>query len=360
MNQWLARQLERSPEFTFYEWELRMHCPEYQELIADGYLFRDLKAESSEFCFTKWGRRLQLLRIEGSIFGTDTDDPDEPIAEVNPRDIIRYRFNWEPWLQKVRERNGINGSSTWLDKYLLFLGQRTDSGRKLGFVLGFFNHRDEAMNLLLGLPARMTSNYDALAVTTLCFDRLPQQDMANLERLHVYVVPPINPRTLEVDTIHLPPKEQPSIPVVLSANQEEEFLTQAYKCRLPIVISGEIAKWHRNKVLVNGFPVFLGDSLFLLFLRLVLGMHKSVDGAVTKAGLRSGGFAKAGSEEQTIGHLRASLTGVLGDYSSHDLIETYRRGAIRLSTHPALVKYNKDKLTRHHNEKVRRLAAQLP
>ena len=65
-------------------------------------------------------------------------------------------------------------------------------------------------------------------------------------------------------------------------------------------------------------PVLLGDSLFLLFLRLVLGIRNSENGAITKAGLCRGGFIKAGSVDQTIGHLRAAFAGVLGDVSPYD------------------------------------------
>ncbi len=360
MNEWLALQLEKSPEFTFYEWELKMHCPEHQELIADGYLFRDLKAEGSEFCFTKWGRRLQLLRIEGSIFGTDTDDTDEPIVEVDPRDIIRYRFNWEPWSQKVRERNGINGSSTWLDKYLLFLGQRNYSGQKLGFILGFFNHRDEAMNLLLSLPARTTSNYDVLAVTTLCFNRLPQQDMANLERLHVYMVPPINPQTLTIECPRLLLSKRQEMPsIVLSHTQEADYHLYGYKCRLPVHITGEMTKSGNNIILIGDTVVEIGDVPFRLFLRLVLELCRTKMGTVSKVDLRSEEYLSADGEFQSIGRLRECFVRTLGDLHPERFIESYRPKTLRLSVHPDLVTWDQQKLLGHDDARVRDLVGKL-
>jgi len=63
----------------------------------------------------------------------------------------------------------------------------------------------------LSLPARMPSVYDIVAVTTIRTDQLPQPDIANLERLRVYVVPPINRETLEISMPRLsvkPPDTQ--------------------------------------------------------------------------------------------------------------------------------------------------------
>ena len=204
------------------------------------------------------------------------------------------------------------------------------------------------------------SSYDhfIVVIQSFKFERVALR--TQLEAIHINVIPLEDFQNLKLDMSMFAETKSHSEPVgVLNVKQEEEFIDRHYKCHLPIRITNEPIKWHRNKILINGFPVLLGDSLFLLFLRLVVGIRKSENGAVTKAGLCRGGFIKAGSEDQTIGHLRAAFAGVLGDVSPYDFIESYGRGAIRLSTHPTLIKYDKQKLKSHRNPKIKKIAELL-
>jgi hypothetical protein len=359
MNEWLWHYLSMAPAQRFYEWNLLMNCPDFEELRVQGLLVRDLEAEKSDFLYTKYGQSLDLIRIDGAIFGVDNDrDDDEHYIEVDPRELIQYYFNWESWLQKVRELNGLDGESSWLHQRLVFLGNKLDAGRRLGFVLGFIVDRDTAMDLLLGLPARMSPAYDTLVVTTLMSPELPPQDIATLERLGVYVVPPMGRDTLEISAPHLPAKQPPPAYFTLWPEGEGEF--GRYDGQPPIHITGDRGKWNTNTVLVGESPVRLGDKLFTLLLRLVIQTLCDGRGTVTKAALRSGGFLRPGAEEQTIGHLRKAFSKSLRGLGVQDFIQSSGRGAIRLFAHPALLKYNRDKLLQHGNEKVRRLAEQLP
>ncbi len=359
MNEWLLRNFEGSPESRFYEWELRMYCRDFEEVLGDGLLVRDLKAEESEFCFNKWGQHLHLVRLNGVIFGADTENPDGPITEVDPKELIQYRFNLGRWQDIIRTANGLQGAVSWLHKRILFLGEKVDGGLNLGFVLGCFSRADTALDLLLSLPVRMPSKYDATIATTPIFSPLPQPEIANLERLGIYVAPPLNPETLTINYRRPSLRERGTPGVTFSKEREEEFQRYGYKSKLPIVITGDRGKWLTNAVMINGFSVTLGDTLFMIFLRLVVQLLRSRNG-LSKAGLRSAGYLKSGSEEQTIGHLRKALGKALGDLDPRAFIESCNRGSIRLSTHPALVKYDKDKLLRHRNEEIRRLAVQLP
>jgi hypothetical protein len=355
MNEWLWHHLGMVPAQRFYEWNLLMNCPDFEELSARGLLVRDMEAEKSDFLYTKYGQSLDLIRVDGAIFGMDTNggDEDEPYVEVDPRELIQYYFNWEPWLQEVREKNGLDGESSWLHQRLVFLGDKIKAGRRFGFVLGFIVDRDTAMDLLLGLPARISPTYDALVVTTLLSPELPAQDIATLERMGVYVVPPMGRDTLEISAPRLPAKQITTAPFAQGALGRHDG-------QPPIYITGDRDKWNTNTVLVGELPVRLGDKLFTLLLRLAIQALCDGRGTITKAALRSGGFLKPGAEEQTIGHLRKAFSKSLRGLGVKDLIQSSGRGAIRLCAHPALLKYNRDKLLRHGNEKIRRLAEQLP
>jgi len=156
-------------------------------------------------------------------------------------------------------------------------------------------------------------------------------------------------------------KESHSEPtVVLNAKQEEEFQRWGYKCRLPIIITGEPAKRKMNKLTINGFDAFVGDISLMILLRLVIQLNKTGVGTVSKASLVSAGYVTFTGKEQAIERLRKALGRVLRPYTGHDLIESYGSGAIRLSIHPSLVKYDKRKLSQHYNEKIKRLARRLP
>jgi hypothetical protein len=50
----------------------------------------------------------------------------------------------------------------------------------------------------------------------------------------------------------------------------------------------------------------------------------------------------------------------VANVSPYNFIESYGLGAIRLSTHPALVMYDKQKLVGHHNPKIKKIAELLP
>ena len=357
MNDWLWHHLGAAPDQRFYEWKLLMDCPDFEALRAQGLLIRDLEMEKSDFLITKYGRCLDLIRLDGSIFGVDTEDRDEeePYVEVDPRELIQYYFNWEPWLRKVHEVNGLNGEPSWLHPNLAFLGEKIYDGRRLGIVLGFLSLPDEAMDLLLSLPARMPPRYDVLVVTTLTSHQLPQQDIATLERLGVYVVSPIDRETLEIGMPRLSVKLPDAQPTPSTKGKGESVPHDGQPL---IYITGDRCRWNTNTILVNDHPVRLGDKLFTLFLRLAVQTMRNGRG-VTKAALRTGGYLTADAEEQTIGHLKKAFSHALRNLDVR-VIESSGRGAIRLSTPPALLKYDRDKLVRHGNEKVSRLAEQLP
>ncbi len=259
----------------------------------------------------------------------------------------------------IREANSLSGPTSRLERCLFFLGEKEEAGRRLGYVLGFFNHRDPALNLLLGLSARLASRYDAIVVTTPVSTPLSQQDIANLERLAVYVVPPLNRQTLMIECPRLQAKRREVCGAVLSPAQKADYDRYEYKCRLPIHLTGKITKAGNNEVLVGDTPVEIGDVPFLLFLRLLVELRRNKSGIVPKINLRSEGYFGEGTDDQSINRLRNCFVRALGDLDPRDFIETYRRKTLRVSAHPDLVTWDAEKLSDHDDSRVKGLIQQL-
>ena len=359
MNDWLWFHLTMGRNVRFYEGDARMNCPDFEALCVQGVFVRDLKAEKTDYLITKYGQTLDLYTVNGVIFGIDTQDREEPPVVVDPRELIQYRFNWEPWLQKVREVNGLGGTSSWLHQHLAFLGEKTEGGTKIGVVLSSGGSDDAERDLLLSLPPRMPSVYDITVVTTIRTDQLPQQDMANLERLLVYVVPPIDRETLKIECPRLQLKQRNAHSAVITCIQEADYDRYDYNCRLPVRLTGKITKAGNNEVLVGDTPVEVGDVPFLLFLRLVLELHRNKSGIVSKVDLRSEGYFGEGTDDHAINRLRNCFIRALGDLDRRDFIESCRPKRLRLSVHPDLVTWDAVKLLDHDDERVKALVRQL-
>jgi len=360
MIPWLLSNLQRGPDHSFYEWELKMHCDEFQDLRDSGLMMRDLEAEQSEFYCDRWGHRLELVRMDGGIFGIDAQDPDEPIFELDSRELVRYRFNHDRWQRAVREANDLNGVTSRLERHLFFLGEKVDAGSTLGFVVGFFNQREMALNLLLSLPDRLPSRYDAIVVTTPFSTPVTQQDIANLERLGVYLVPPLNHETLLIECPRLQVKRREEVRrVVLSPAQKADYDRYEYKCQLPIELTGKINNSGNNVVLVGDTPVEIGDVPFRLFLRLVVELHRNKLGVVPKFDLRSEGYFGEGTDDQSINRLRNCFVRALGDLDPKHFIERYRPKTLRVSVHPDLLTWDTEKLLEHDDCRVKALIQQL-
>lgn len=148
--------------------------------------------------------------------------------------------------------------------------------------------------------------------------------------------------------------------VPLSPGEEKDFIQYGYRSRLPVFLSGDTVNRAGNIVQVDGSTLHLGDVPFALFMRLVAELFKNKSGMIPKSRLINAGYIKADGEFQSISRLRQAFRTALGGLDPQDFIEGCRPGYLRLSTHPALVTYDKPKLLSHRNIKVRRLARQLP
>jgi len=148
--------------------------------------------------------------------------------------------------------------------------------------------------------------------------------------------------------------------LTLSREEEAEFIRYGYRSRLPIHIPGDIINRTGNIVQVDSSIIHLGDVPFALFMRLVAELFKNKSGMIRKSRLINGGYIKADGEYQAISRLRQFFRTALRGFDPQDFIEACQPGYLRLSTHPALITYNKPNLLSHRNIRIRKLAKQLP
>ena len=146
----------------------------------------------------------------------------------------------------------------------------------------------------------------------------------------------------------------------LSKCEEMDFPRHEYKCRCPIFITGDTEARARNVVFAGANRVTIGDVAFALFLRLVVELLKSKRGMVSRRKLINGRYINADGEFQSISRLRQAFNGALGPLNPQEFIETCENKCSRLSVQPALIRYNKQKLLCHRNQRIRKLARRLP
>jgi hypothetical protein len=146
----------------------------------------------------------------------------------------------------------------------------------------------------------------------------------------------------------------------LTKDQEEDYKNFEYKCYDKIHMPGNSSMKRSNEIDVNGHKVRLGDSMFRLFLRLVLELKKKRGGWVSRYTLDSDGIITDVDKFQIYSNLRTSLQGSLLDKERQKFIENNGSKQYRISLHPDFITYHREKLLKHHDNSIQELARKLP
>lgn len=118
--------------------------------------------------------------------------------------------------------------------------------------------------------------------------------------------------------------------VRLTAPDEQEFAAAAFRCRLPIVVTGERVRRSSNVVLIDGRQAAPTDAEFVLFLRLLVELWRTTDGYLAIGdGRKVGGLAAEhdivpSGVGQAVARLRSRLEVALGEENPARLIERYQ------------------------------------
>ncbi len=146
----------------------------------------------------------------------------------------------------------------------------------------------------------------------------------------------------------------------LSEEQEKDREKYGYKCRDKVHIPGTSSLYRSNEIIVNKANIKIGDSLFLLLLRLVVELKKREGGWINMSTLHIDRIITDPDKYQIYSRLRTTLQGSLIDKDGKKFIENDGSKNYRISTHPDFITYNKEKLLSHQDSQIRKLAEELP
>jgi hypothetical protein len=155
-------------------------------------------------------------------------------------------------------------------------------------------------------------------------------------------------------------EEKDATVAALTVKQAVDYKGFEYQCRDRVEIPGKSPLMRSNVLIVNGHEVKLEDSLFVLFLRLVLGLKKEAHGWIDLHSLEQERVISGGGKYQVFSRLRGKLEGGLLKKDAKTFIENDGSKRYRISTHPDFVTYDKEKLLQHPDEDIRKIAGQLP
>jgi len=378
MIHWLLREVEKDPSRIFMEKELVSRSrKDYERVKTDGLLnFVRLEVGKDYVpCVDQCSRPCSGMKLttppEGSkgiaAVAFCEEDPDIDPLSLTRKDLAAYRLALDAIGKKIRELNSFNGKPSMLERHLLYLGEAQAGGFTLAVVLALFPDARAASKTLLALPNMLSGHPDRCLVVFPSLEITDQAALVNLESHHVYTTTLTQKDPFKIDLSPALKEAQPRpVIITLTPEQEKQFARHQFKSRLPIEITGEVEKRAGNIIRVAGAKVPLEDAEFRFFLRLVVELFKDGDGSIYKGdpnargGLVDEDILKADSIDQTINRLRGRFTPALKDLPPNDFIEAYRQKHIRLSTHPAYISYNKDRLLHHHDAKIKQLASHLP
>jgi|GEM_PF-1296955 hypothetical protein len=377
MIRWLLREMEKDPSRLFMEKELAARSnKDYERAKTDGFLdFARLEVGKDYVpCPDRCALPCSGMRLTPPPAGSKgiaavafcDQDPDVDPLPFTRKDLAAYRLNLDTVSEKIREINSFNGKPSRLDNHLLYLGEAQAGGFTLAVVLALFPDARAASEALLALPNMLSGRPDRCLAVFPTLQITDQAALVNLENHDVYTTTLTEKDPFKID-LSTALKKAPARPVIvtLTPAQEKEFTRHGFKSRLPIEITGEVERRADNIIRVAGAKVPLEDAEYRLFLRLAVELFKGGDGSIYKGdptargGLVDEGILRPDSIDQTIHRLRGKFTPALQGLSPRRFIEAYRQKNIRLSTHPAYISFDKDRLLHHHDVKIQQLAIYL-
>lgn len=351
-------QVEKSPQATFTEAELRRVSSDEFEALVKAKLLKYKKSDPDQETFPcptpcDKGCDMVIGKVrEGyeAICQGHSDVKPIPLAEG---DLKRYAFDIDSFLAKVKKKNQLVGMTHAINDRVFFVGERTIAEKRIGVFLAFLRNKREADSALLGLSNQIRTYQRTLVLLPL-FDRSSQSVLKKLESQDIVVTrfEEAFPKSdLAIDFARLE-RRRPKVGVEyppMTPEQQRDRDVHGYKCEDRLYLTGIEPKKRSNLVLVNGKEIRVPDSEMLLLLHLVRELKKGKGGWVTTDELYKQEITEEDTPHGLIGRLRAKLRPGLQSVNPEDFIEN-KNGSYRISIHPdfAIVE-KKDWLVKKYN-----------
>jgi len=353
--EWILHELEMQPNRLFYLRELAGSDEnEFSRLKREKILAYVQPDEGNETYGFHRCEPLTVTRIGSQYWAISENDPEAAPIPLSRSDLGRYKFLVDHFAARLQVANDLSGSLCQLDQRQFFLGEKLVDHKRIAFIFGLFNSDSQAQNLLLSLRGRLGLELDYIVVITPSYSVSSMLLASQLERMHLSVVPLKATQAFRVDIATLIEVERN-----LTADQEKDYETYCYKCRLSVHITGEVTSSGNYLVRVGENIVEIGVVPFCFFLLLILELKKNKIGTVSKAKLKAEGYLSEDAEFQAIGRLRHCFVRALGDLDPKEFIEVYMPKTLRLSLHPDLVSGDFEKLLAHNNFRLNELIEQI-
>ncbi len=355
MIEWILHELEMQPGRLFYVRELAGSDEnEFSRLKREQVLAYVQPDERNETYGFQRSEPLTVTRIGAQYWGISEDDPEADPVPLSRADLGRYKFLVDHFAARLQVANDLSGSLCQLDPRQFFLGEKLVDHKRIAFIFGLFNSDSQAQNLLLSLRGRLGLKLDYTVVITPSYSVSSLLLASQLERMQVAVVPLRATQNFRVDIAAIV-----KIETNLTADQEKDYETYRYKCRLPIHVTGEVTSAGNYLVRVGENMVEIGEVPFRLFLRLILELKNNKIGTISKVKLKVEGYLSEDAEFQSVGRLRNCFVRALGDIDPKEFVEAYQPKTLRLSVHPDLVGGNFEKLLAQGDSRFREVVQKL-
>lgn len=288
------------------------------------------------------------------------DHPEEGPIPIQRDDLFRYIFSIENFLQQIRKSNNIEGGHQKIPGGYHYIGYKLYDDKRIGFL--FIPKMEKSEYITLSGLKHICEDDDFIIALTPVFkidDISLKKAIRRNNIIQTPILPILDPKSfeLQIDGLiakYLKPK------AVLTARQKKGYDKHHNLCKDRIYLTGEVPGHHGNLISVNDNDVRIPDSLFLLCLRFVQELKKKKGGWINTQTLHKERIIPDPNSYQIYSNLRSEIKGYLIENNGRKFIESDGSKNYRISTHPDFVTYNKGKLNRHDDARIRKIAGKLP
>lgn len=369
MIKFLLEEIEKSLNPLFCKKELLYLSEKEFKILTDKKILVYSRSQSDDteklrFPRCQHGCGLTVLKTEEAYEAVCLEHPEEAPIPLEKDDLSRYKVSIDKLMFEICAANRIDGDFHRIEGCLYYVGYKTYNDNRVGIVFISNIRKTDVINLS-GLKY-LCKDDDVLLVLTPVSDIndvILKKQLASEKIVQMSIAARLNPQNFELP-IHecvSPLLRRKGVPVAeLSAKQKRDYENFKYLCFDKLHIPGAFPIKQSNLIFVNGNDTGLGDSLFKLFLRLVLELKRKQGGWISRYTLAAEGIVPDAEGFQPYDRLRTAIKGNLVNSDEKAFIQNDGSKNYRISTHPDFVTYDRKKLQEHPDSSIRGIATKLP